>query len=116
MVTIKLVICNIILFSLNRTLFALVALYTSVALYLPIRMRTSRTNDMTTTPRLSEHAHATRESRAGSRVFAMAGSGEHDVSFEVLLIGDSWVGKSCVAETYDEDSPHPTSLGRTMGK
>ncbi|CAI8045596.1 hypothetical protein GBAR_LOCUS25223 [Geodia barretti] len=44
----------------------------------------------------------------------MAGSGEHDVSFEVLLIGDSWVGKSCVAETYDEDSPHPTSLGRTM--
>ncbi|CAI8045595.1 Ras-related protein Rab-13, partial [Geodia barretti] len=45
----------------------------------------------------------------------MAGSGEHDVSFEVLLIGDSWVGKSCVAETYDEDSPHPTSLGRTMG-
>ena len=46
----------------------------------------------------------------------MAGSGERDVWFAVILIGESGVGKSCVMKTYVEDSPHPIPPGKTIGK
>ena len=46
-----------------------------------------------------------RKRPANRGVFAMAGSGERDVWFAVILIGDSGVGKSCVMKTYVEDSP-----------
>ena len=58
-----------------------------------------------------------RSMRTRPPVFAMAGSGEHDVFLKVLLIGDNGVGKSYVMNTYDEDFPHPMSLRKTtIGK